>query len=357
MTTRRRTRTAVALVATAVAVLAGAVGLTDRADPPAAAPAPVVATAPVTLGAMVDQTDVRGTLAHPDAGPVVAGRAGVLTSLPAVGTTIGPGQTLYTVDTRPVVLLLGSLPAWRTLAAGIPDGEDVRQLEQGLSALGRFPQAPDTRFTAATAAAVRSWQRSLGLEPTGAVERSAIVFAPQPLRVDALSSRVGADVGAGTELFTTSGTDTVVSADLGLDDQQLAVAGAAVTVVLPDGTELPATVGAVGETVERPGPDEDSGEVVVPVTVTVADQAGAARFSRADVTVRFSSTLGEDLLTVPVEALVAIDPSSFGVEVPDPARPGRTTVLPVTVGAFASGRVAVTGEGIVAGLRVVVAGP
>lgn len=353
---RRRRRWPVVAVAALLAVTTSAAALwVSREEPPEQSQsAPGLETVPVTAGNLVAETIVRGTLAYPGDVPVAAGAAGVVTMLPPVGTVVQTGQALYAVDTRPVVLLAGVLPAWRDLAAGMTDGEDVRQLEQNLAALGHFADAPDARFTARTTAAVKRWQKSLGVEQTGAVPRATIRFSDHPVRVAALTSRVGAEVGPGAELYTTSGTDKRVDVDLALDDQQLAVAGAPVTVVLPDGTELAATVAGTGDAVERPAADGSNPKVVVPVTLALADQASAAAFSRADVSVRFASTLGEGVLTVPVEALVAIDASSFGVEVPG-ARPEEpTTVIPVTVGAFASGRAEISGEGVAAGLDVVV---
>ena len=352
----RRQRWPAAAVVLLVAAIGGAVLWANRSEPPAAdaATSAGLTTVPVTVGTMVTATDVRGTLHFAAGVPVTSGPAGVVTMLPDVGATISAGDALYAVDTRPVVLLAGPLPAWRDLAAGMTDGDDVRQLEQNLVALGYSTDAPDARFTARTTAAVKRWQKALGLQQTGTVARSTVLFAERPVRVAQLSSRLGAEVAAGTELYTTSGTEKVVDVDLGLDDQQLAVTGAAVTVVLPDGTELPATVAGVGAAVERPATDGSAGEVVVPVSVGLADQAGAAAFPQADVTVRFPSTLADDVLTVPVEALVAIDEATFGVEVPGRNAADPTTVLPVTVGAFASGRVEVSGEGISAGLDVVV---
>lgn len=352
---RRRSRWAVAVLGLLAVVVAGTATWVSRGAPQAtAAPSTALTTVPVTVGTMVAETAVRGTLHFPGGPPVIAGPTGVVTMLPPVGTTISPGQTLYTVNTRPVVLLAGPLPAWRDFSAGMTDGEDVRQLERNLAALGHFPEAPDAHFTAGTAAAVRTWQKALGTEQTGAVARSSVLFTDRPVRVAALSSRLGAEVGPGSELYTTSGTDKVVDVDLGLDDQQLAVVGAAVTVALPDGTDLPATVTGVGAVVERPAAEGSTPETVVPVAVGLADQAGAAAFSQADVTVRFASTLGEDVLTVPVEALVPLDESDFGVEVPGQRAGDPTTVLPVTAGSFASGRVQISGEGIRAGLDVVV---
>ncbi|WP_222195085.1 peptidoglycan-binding protein [Modestobacter italicus] len=354
---RRRMRWwAVVAVGLLVAAIAGTAVWVDRGAPQATAGAPStpLTTVSVTVGTMVAETSVRGTLHFAAGAPVTAGPAGVVTMLPAVGTTISPGDPLYAVNARPVVLLPGALPAWRDFSAGMADGDDVRQLEQALATLGYTTDAPDRRFTARTAAAVERWQKALGVEQTGAVARAAVLFADQPLRVAALSSRLGAEVAPGTELYTTSGTDKVVDVDLGLDDQQLAVDGAAVTVVLPDGTELAGTVTGVGAAVERPAADGSAPTIVVPVSVGLADPAGAAAFAQADVTVRFASTLADDVLTVPVEALVAIDESTFGIEVPGRRAGDPTTVLPVTVGAFASGRVEVSGEGVRAGLDVVV---
>ena len=50
------------------------------------------------------------------------------------------GHSLYDVDDEPAAFLLyGSLPAWRDFAPGMTDGEDVRQLERNLRALGYDP--------------------------------------------------------------------------------------------------------------------------------------------------------------------------------------------------------------------------
>ncbi len=353
---RRRRLWGVASVLGVIAVaVAGTAVWGARATPePAAASSTRLTTVPVTRGSMVAETNVRGTLHYPSGVPVTAGPAGVVTMLPSVGAAIAPGGALYSVNTVPVVLLSGPLPAWRDFSAGMTDGDDVRQLEQNLATLGHFRDAPDTRFTHRTAAAVRRWQKALGVEQTGTVARSSVLFADAPVRVAALSARLGAEVGAGSELYTTSGTQKVVDVDLKLSDQQLAAVGAPVTVVLPDGTELPAAVTNVGAAVERPAPDGSTPEVVVPVTVALADQASAAAYTQAGVTVQFASTLTDDALTVPIEALVPVDESSFGVEVPGERDGDRTTILPVTVGSFASGRVQISGEGIREGLDVVV---
>jgi len=61
-----------------------------------------------------------------------------------------------------------------------------------------------------------------------------------------------------------------------------------------------------------------------------------------------------DVLTVPVDALVPISENEFAVELPRTTSSAKRTLVPVTVGAFASGMVEISGDGIVDGLSVVV---
>ena len=59
------------------------------------------------------------------------------------------------------------------------------------------------------------------------------------------------------------------------------------------------------------------------------------------------------MLAVPVSALLALAGGGYGLEVVGPA--GAHHLLGVTTGLFASGQVQVSGPGITAGMRVVVA--
>ena len=56
---------------------------------------------------------------------------GVYTSLPDSGDKVGCGGVLYRVDDKPVVLLCGTVPAYRALHVGVK-GRDVRQLNRNL---------------------------------------------------------------------------------------------------------------------------------------------------------------------------------------------------------------------------------
>ena len=62
--------------------------------------------------------------------------SGTITWLPAVGQLTRPGQTLYRVNGRPVVLFDGALPAYRALTAEDSDGRDILQLNSDLVQMG-----------------------------------------------------------------------------------------------------------------------------------------------------------------------------------------------------------------------------
>ena len=71
--------------------------------------------------------------------PVVNQLAGTITRITPEGRTRSAGDVLYRVGQQPVVLMDGALPAWRSLSAGAENGADVHQLEENLVALGYDP--------------------------------------------------------------------------------------------------------------------------------------------------------------------------------------------------------------------------
>jgi multidrug efflux pump subunit AcrA (membrane-fusion protein) len=71
------------------------------------------------------------------------------------------------------------------------------------------------------------------------------------------------------------------------------------------------------------------------------------------VTVELRRLRAENVLSVPVEALLAL-PSGYGVEVV--GQGGSLTRVPVTTGVFGDGRVEVRGAGLAAGMKVAVSG-
>jgi peptidoglycan hydrolase-like protein with peptidoglycan-binding domain len=127
----------------------------------------------------------------------VGAAEGVLTSLPITGTA-NIGDVLYTVDLRPVVAAVGSVPAFRDLTQG-DSGADVQQLQQFLVDIGLFEGAVDGTFTAQTTAAVQSWQQRIGVEADGIVRAADIVYTPElPTAVKLLDGiAIGTRLNAG----------------------------------------------------------------------------------------------------------------------------------------------------------------
>ena len=86
---------------------------------------------------MVSQDGTLTYRARPDGSPfsVINQARGTYTELPEVGDKVGCGGVLYRVDDRPVLLLCGTVPAYRALHVG-DAGRDVRQLNRNLHVRG-----------------------------------------------------------------------------------------------------------------------------------------------------------------------------------------------------------------------------
>ncbi len=78
--------------------------------------------------------------------------SGVVTYVPKEGTIINFGEVLFAVDNKPVILVEGSTPFYRTLDLNSDAGPDVLQLEEALVFLGYAAEdfVPDETFDATT---------------------------------------------------------------------------------------------------------------------------------------------------------------------------------------------------------------
>jgi peptidoglycan hydrolase-like protein with peptidoglycan-binding domain len=308
------------------------------------------ATAKVTRQTLVDKQTESGELGHGAPVEVTGKLPGTLTTLPAVGLTVERGQAIYWVDDTPVVLLYGTLPVYRPL---VPDteGTDVEQFENNLAALGYRGFTVDKKYTEQTATAVKKWQKALGLPETGTIEQGRLYYAAGPVRVDSQEATVGADVAPDAPLLKYTGSAQLITVELDMADQRLAVKDAPVTITLPDGKTTPGTIAGV-TTVLVPGSASDPNSqatTTIEVTVAVADQNALAGLDEASVKVAFSASQRENVLTVPVGALLARSGGGYGVEVVT----GKTTkIVAVETGMFADGRVEVSGEGVAEGMTV-----
>lgn len=339
---RRRVAVCGALVLTLGAAAVAADGFTPAPGGGGRAPAGPPATARVTRQTLLDTYERAGDLGY-GARTTLAGRiGGVVTRLPLPGDVIGRGQAVYRVDDTPVVLLYGAVAAYRTLAPGVV-GVDVRQLEDNLRALGYGGFTVDDTYSAGTAAAVRTWQRDLGLPRTGEVQLGRVLFAPAEIRVDSVTTGVNRSTGGGEDVLQYTGTGRLVTVLLDVSRQRLARKGVEVQVRLPDGQAVPGRLERVSTVVEQPSAPDAEPQTKLEVLVSLADPAAAAQLDAAVVTVVFTAAARADVLTVPVAALVALAEGGYGVEVVDGA---ATRHVRVETGLFAGGRVEISGDGL-----------
>ena len=338
------------LAAGGLGIAAGATVGADHA-PPAAAVA--TATAAVSRRTLVDTTTVSGQLGYAGQSTLTARSAGTITGLAAEGSAVRAGETLYEIDNQPVTLMAGRMPAYRRLAEGT-SGADVRQLEKGLRALGYTGFEVDRDYTAATAAAVRKWQRDLGVKQTGVVELGSVVFGAKSVRIGAHQVSVGDVVAPGTPVMVTTSRRQVVTVDLKVDQQPLVRTGARVRVTLPGGREVTGRISRISSVAKsgQDGSDEDgagSSSATIKVEISLDSFAKAGVVDQAPVEVALTGERRNGVLTVPVAALVARPEGGYAVDV---VQGGSRRRIPVRVGMFADGRVEISGSGLRAGMRV-----
>ena len=125
-----------AAVLVVVAATGGVVVLSGGERATAASQAASANTATVQRGKLSAAVSQDGTLtyrARPDGSPFSAinHARGTYTALPAAGDKVGCGDVLYRVNNKPVLLLCGTVPAYRALHVG-DAGQDVRQLNRNL---------------------------------------------------------------------------------------------------------------------------------------------------------------------------------------------------------------------------------
>jgi peptidoglycan hydrolase-like protein with peptidoglycan-binding domain len=337
-------------------------------------PAGTVATAPVVRTDLSARQLVAGTLGYQGTFTVASELAGIITALPAAGDIVRRWQPVFAVDGQPVLLLYGSLPAWRSFVPGMTAGPDVRQLQRNLAARGFDPGPADGVFGGATELALQRWQQASGATVTGTIPLGEVVFLPGPLRVTATPEQAGAPVAAGTSVV--SGTSLTAGVQVWLPVGGPSVRrGDQVTVTMPNGTTtVPGTVTAVGSVAIVPGASggqtgaggqgasgqdasansSSAGSQASALPVTVTTRAAIpSGLDQAPVQVSITQQRADGVLAVPVTALLAAPGGGYAVQAAGP----RERMIPVTTGLFddASGLVAVTGAGLAPGLIVTVA--
>lgn len=367
------------LVASLVLVLVAAAGLglylvRDRGGRASDAARPSYSLDTVKRQTLTVSTSSNGKLGYASTAPLHFRASGTVTWLPPSGSTVTQGQLLLRIDNKPVVLMYGTTPAYRTIAASESTGEaddrqaghqkqdnsrprngnrgssasdppspppapttgpDVEELEANLAALGYSGFTVDDEFTEYTEAAVKAWQEDLGVPATGRVELGSVIFASGPIRVTTDRSALGS-TDPSLAIKATS-LDKVVTTSAPVDEAGWAKTGVHVQVTLPNQRTVAGSVTQVG----APKADGGEGGPSVPIQIKLkkpTQQSG-------DVTVTHISRRAKHALVVPVTALVALAEGGYALQRQDGS---YTAVKP---GLYADGKVQITGK-IQAGTKV-----
>ena len=298
-----------------------------------------LAIAAATTGDLTESVEEIGTISGGETWPAPIDAQGIVTDRHEKGTVIEPGDALIWIGGRPVTLARGDTPMYRELSLTRDrdnkrlQGDDVAQLQQflidaGFDDKGRLEA--DGEFGVSTRRAVLDWQKATGLERTGSVDRTQLVFGPTALRL-ADEPRIGAPF---SELTVGQPERTVTAA---LEPEQRNFVEVDDTVDLDPGAGTTIT-GRVTEIETVVG---DSGNRVVRVRIA-PDTPLDPGIERVTVTV--TRTVATDATIIPVLAVLALSGGGYGVEVVTDGTAGTTELRSIEIVDVVDDLAAVTGD-------------
>ncbi len=351
-----------AAVLVAVTATGGVVAMSGAKQATSAAQEPPANTATVERGRLSATVFQYGTLtyrARSDGSPyaVINQARGTYTELPADGDKIDCGDVLYRVNDKPVLLLCGSTPAYRSLSEG-DSGHDVTELNANLVDLGYATRArldpSSAYFSSETASALEKLQSKLGEDRTGSLDLGQAVFLPEPVRIASVSGELGGSARPGAQVLSATSDTPEVQVALDPSQQGEAKTGDRAQITLPGNESVTGKVDRLGRVAQVPaGQNTSAGDATIPAYISLDDPEKARGLDRAPVQVEITTKGVESALSVPVTAIVGKSGGGFAVEV---ARDGgRRELVAVKLGLFdtARGRVQVEGD-LRVGDRVVV---
>jgi peptidoglycan hydrolase-like protein with peptidoglycan-binding domain len=317
-----------------------------------AAQEPPASTVKVEKGELSSMVSLHGTLtyrARSDGSPYSAinQARGTYTKLPDEGDKVDCGDVLYRVDDDPVVMLCGTVPAYRDLDIG-DKGNDVRQLNRNLHELGYDADAgvdpDDNDFTWKTEEALRALQDDKGADETGALDVDDAVFLPKSGRISKVTGELGGSARPGARVAEATSDTLEVQVALDASQQGDVKQGDRAQITLPGNKSVKGKVDRLGKVAESAGKDDDVGAATIPAYISLDQPKKARGLDRAPVQVEITTTGVESALSVPVTALVGKSGGGFAVEAVRDG--GRRELVAVKLGLFdtANGRAQVEGD-------------
>jgi hypothetical protein len=324
----------------AAVVAAAAVATSCGKRASSTTPQTPVNTAKVQEGPLSAVVSLSGILTYRSPSSVINRARGTYTELPQPGDKADCGDVLYRVDEHPVLLLCGTVPAYRELHAG-DTGRDVWQLNRNLSRLGYHPGA-GAAFTWRTERALLRFQHRTGLKVTGRLGAGDAVFLPEAVRIAKVTGALGGSARPGAEVAQATSDTLGVQVDLDPSQQGTVKRGDRARITLPGLRVVNGRVARLGRVAESAG--KDAGSATIAASLRLADPSKARGLDRAPVQVDITTRGVRSALSVPVTALVGRSGGGFAVEVVRDG--GRREVVAVKLGLFddTDGRVGVEGD-------------
>ncbi len=352
----RKTWAVAAAVVLAPAAATGGVVVASNAEQatptPQESPANTATVEQGELSAMVSLDGILTYRARSDGSPYSAiNRAGgIYTELPEEGDKVDCGDVFYRVDDDPVLLLCGTVPAYRDLDVG-DQGDDVRQLNRNLHELGYDAGAGvdidpgDSDFTRETEEALEQLQDDKGFAANGALQIDDAIFVPESARIAKVTGELGGSAEPGGQVAEATSDTLEVHVSLDASQQGVMKEGDRAQITLPDNKSVAGRVYRLGQVAQPPsGPNADAGGATIPAYISLDDPEKAHGLDEAPVQAEITTAGVKSALSVPVTAIVGKSGGGFAVELVRDG--GQLELVAVELGLFdtAAGRVQVEGD-------------
>jgi hypothetical protein len=267
-----------------------------------------------------------------------------------VGDKVDCGDVFYRLDENPVLLLCGTVPAYRDLHTG-DEGRDVRQLNRNLHELGYDADAgvdvdpDDHEFTWETEEALEQLQDHKGFDETGALDVADAVFLPTSARISDVRGELGGSAARGAQVAQATSDTLEVQVDLDASQQGVVKDGDLAQITLPGNQLVKGKVDRLGRVAQVPaGEDADVGAATIPAYIRLDRPKQASGLDKAPVQVDITTKGVENALSVPVTALVGKSGGGLAVEVVRDGGPGELVAVELGLFDTANGRVEVEGD-------------
>lgn len=192
----------------------------DQAAARAAPPMASWVTAPVEFRVLsqtvITRGDVRSEVSVPVAVPTSVEGAPVITAIAAaVGDDVVEGQRLVEVSGRPVFVMQGSVPVYRTLRPGMT-GADVGQLQAALARLGCAIADEPNVFGESTKSCVAGFYTDAGYDPVPSSPNEAADLAAARQRLTDAEAAVAVSQTAFDQAASGPAQSALLAAQQGL---------------------------------------------------------------------------------------------------------------------------------------------